>query len=101
MTRRALVQPPLLFSSGDRVSREEFLAAWEEMPDLKFAELIDGVVYMPSPLSADHGDYDAVVHAWGAVYAGRSGIARVSGNITWLMLDSAPQPDSTIRLLPE
>jgi hypothetical protein len=72
------------------------------MPDLKFAELIDGVVYMPTPLSVDHGDYDAIVDAWGAVYADRCRIARVSGNITWLMLDDgAPQPDTSIRVLPE
>ena len=27
----------------------------EAMPELKFAELIDGVVYMPSPQTSDHG----------------------------------------------
>ena len=37
---------PLLFESGDRMSREEFIARWEQMPELKNAELIDGVVFM-------------------------------------------------------
>ena len=41
-----LVEPkrqPLI--AGDCLSREEFLQRWNRLPDLKFAELIDGVVY--------------------------------------------------------
>ncbi len=33
---------------GERLSREEFMARWERMPQLKRAELIDGTVYLPS-----------------------------------------------------
>jgi hypothetical protein len=40
---------------GQRLTREEFLRRWEAMPELKFAELINGVVYMPSPQTSDHG----------------------------------------------
>ena len=46
---------PILLSPGDRMSRDEFLARWEQMPSLKRAELIDGVVYMPSPVSLPTG----------------------------------------------
>ena len=49
---------PLLFEPGERLSVDEFLDLWERMPNLKFAELIDGVVYMPSPLSFEHGRRD-------------------------------------------
>ena len=35
--------------AGQRLDVQEFLRRWEAMPELKFAELIDGVVYMPSP----------------------------------------------------
>ncbi len=39
---------------GQRMSREEFLRRWEQLPHLKYAELIGGVVYTPSPLSLPH-----------------------------------------------
>ncbi len=34
-------------------------------------------------------------------YAARTGICEVVSNATWVMLDSAPQPDGALRLLPE
>src|SRR4051812_38376117 len=40
--------PPL--QMGDNLTREEFLRRWEEHPEVKKAELIGGIVYMPSPL---------------------------------------------------
>ena len=40
--------PPL--ESGDRLTRAEFLRRYDAMPDLKKAELIEGVVYVPSPV---------------------------------------------------
>ena len=46
--------PPL--ADGEELSREEFLRRWEAMPHLKRAELLGGVVHMPSPLSTPHGD---------------------------------------------
>lgn len=93
---------PLLFEPGDRLSREEFLKRWEQMPDLKFAELIDGVVYMPSPVSAEHATRDGDVHLLLATYAARSGVCTFVVGATWLMEhDSAPQPDSALRLLPD
>src|ERR1017187_4467732 len=52
----APVLPPRL-RDGDRLTREEFLSRWEGMPDLKFAELIDGIVYMASPVWNTHCDY--------------------------------------------
>jgi hypothetical protein len=40
--------PPL--EPGDRLSRIEFERRYEAMPHLKKAELIQGVVHMPSPV---------------------------------------------------
>ena len=65
-----LAESPLL-SPGDRMGRDEFLDRWYKMPGLKFAELIDGVVYMPSPLSNPHGRHDNLVHGWLFHYAAR------------------------------
>jgi hypothetical protein len=35
--------------TGERLTVEEFLRRWEELPKLKNAELIDGVVLLPGP----------------------------------------------------
>ena len=53
---------PLLFEPGDRLSLVEFLERWEQMPGLQFAELIDGVVHMPSPVSLSHASVDGHIH---------------------------------------
>src|SRR5438128_2463232 len=54
---------------GQKLTVKEFLRRWEAMPELKFAELIDGVVYMPSPLTRKHGITDSHSNAWLATYA--------------------------------
>jgi hypothetical protein len=92
---------PLLFHAGDRMSRDEFLELWEKMPDLKFAELIDGVVYLPSPVSLVHSRWDAILHGWAFNYTIRAGFIDVLPNATWLMEESAPQPDLALRIRPE
>lgn len=37
-----------LLEAGDRLSREEFERRYARMPELKKAELIEGIVYLPS-----------------------------------------------------
>jgi hypothetical protein len=69
---------PLLFEPGDRLSLDEFLERWEKMPDLKCAELIDGVVHMPSPVSIEHGDRDSQLNGLLFTYAVRTGVCSVS-----------------------
>lgn len=91
---------PLFFEPGDRLTLEEFLARWEQMPGLKFAELIDGIVHMPSPLSMEHGRRDGQVQLLLSFYALRTGVCEMISNATWLMAGSAPQPDTALRLLP-
>lgn len=83
------------------MSRDEFLERWERMPELKNAELIDGVVYMPSPVSNIHGTFDAQFHFALSYYAARTPGCKCVVNTTWLMLESAPQPDSALYILPE
>ena len=94
------IDPPLL-ESGDRMSREEFLARWEQMPGLKRAELIDGVVYIPSPVSRRHGRHDLLLQGWIFHYIARCPFVEALSNSTWLMQGSAPQPDVAMRLKPE
>jgi hypothetical protein len=100
MNRVAYLEP-LLFEAGDRLGRDEFLSRWERMPDLKFAELIDGVVYLPSPLSLEHSERHGVLQTWAGVYAGHAGFVQVLPIATWLMEErSAPQPDLALRIKP-
>ena len=93
------ISQPLV--SGERLSREEFLRRWEALPNLKRAELLEGVVYLPSPLSVAHGSEDFLVAYWLAHYAGFTPGCQGGSNATWLMLEDAPQPDGFLCLLPE
>ena len=95
------VDIPMLLAPGDRMDLEEFLQRWEQEPGLKFAELIDGVVYMPSPTSVPHSDFDGLAQSVFGHYRLRSGICKTRPNATWLMLGSAPQPDLVLSLKPE
>ena len=52
-----------------KLTSVEFLQRWDAMPNLKFAELINGVVYMASPLGFDHGDHDNLLAMWIGYYA--------------------------------
>jgi Uma2 family endonuclease len=87
--------------AGQRMSVKEFLRRWEAMPELKFAELIDGVVYMPSPVTTDHGRNDAWVVIWLGNYCAYTPGCEVGSQATWLMLRSAPQPDAFLWVRPE
>jgi len=42
------IPPPL--RDGDHLKSDEFIRRWQAMPDLKHAELVDGMVYMASPV---------------------------------------------------
>src|SRR3954467_11172818 len=70
--------PPLV--RGDFLSRDEFLRRWEAMPEVKRAELIKGVVYMPSPVSPRHGDTENEVGTWLGVYTASTPGCRGSNN---------------------
>lgn len=88
-------------SFGDCLSPEEFLRRWEADPTLKRAELIRGVVYMPSPVSIEHGDMESIVGTWLGTYRAFTPGTAVAHNATVLLTDDIPQPDIHLRLLPE
>ena len=94
-----VMRPPGLVS-GERLTVEEFLRRWEELPELKNAELIDGVVYVPSPVSIEHGSLDFRIHLWLTYYAQATPGCTGATNSTWLMSGSAPQPDVCLRIPP-
>jgi Uma2 family endonuclease len=92
--------PPLL--EGDSLTSEEFLWRREQIPDLKHAELIDGIVYISSPASRGHGDIQSTLNGWLNVYAMATPGCQPGLEGTWLMGPrNVPQPDTTLRILPE
>jgi len=90
------VQP---LCEGQQLTVREFLRRWEAMPEVKFAELIDGFVYMPSPQTSDHGRTELRIDAWLAIYIANTPGCDAGSQSTWLMLRSAPQPDSYLWIL--
>ena len=99
MSSMRTVPPPLL--PGQSLTRDEFLCRWEALPELKNAELIDGIVYMSSPVSNPHRKSDVLIIAWLGAYAAGTPGCEAGSNGTWLMLEGAPQPDADLRILPE
>src|SRR5438094_538679 len=78
---------------GQRLTVKEFLRRWEAMPELHYAELIEGVVYMSSPVRTEHGTNDFDVGGWLCVYSAYTPGCDGGKEGTWFMLTSAPQPD--------
>src|SRR5689334_11456950 len=92
--------PPL--ENGDLLTRPEFERRYEAMPELKKAELIEGVVYGPSPVSHDrHSRNHAALMAWLTHYwLSTPGVdAGVKGSLR-LDLDNEPQPDAYLLIQP-
>ena len=92
--------PPL--ENGDRLTRDEFERRYEAMPHLKKAELIEGVVYVPSPVRyRHHGAPHAHLISWLGQYAAGTPGVEVSDNSTVrLDLDNEPQPDALLLIDP-
>ncbi|HEV2949875.1 MAG TPA: Uma2 family endonuclease [Gemmataceae bacterium] len=88
-------------AAGDKLTREEFLARWEANPDIKKAELIGGIVFMPSPVSIEHGQMEADVGTWLSNYRAATPGTAGGHNTTSFLLEDTPQPDLYLRLLPE
>ncbi|MCC6590563.1 MAG: Uma2 family endonuclease [Bryobacterales bacterium] len=86
---------PLLIT-GMKMSREEFIEAWENEPNLKCAELIDGTVFVSSPVSLDHGLYESLMVAWLRAYSSKAPGLMCATNVTSYLQESAPQPDVSL-----
>jgi Uma2 family endonuclease len=84
--------------SGDHLTREEFHRRYCARPDLKKAELVDGVVYVPSPVRfLQHGRPHGLVMLWLGTYCVRDPDLLLADNTTVLLDDrSEVQPDAFI-----
>jgi Uma2 family endonuclease len=99
-TLDAHASPIPLLRNGDRLTRAEFLRRYHAMPDLHHAELIEGRVYMPSPVSAArHGEPHFDFITWLGVYRAMTpGVVGGDNSTLNLDLDNAPQPDGYLRI---
>jgi Uma2 family endonuclease len=92
--------PPL--EPGDHLTAAEFLRRYEAMPEVKKAELIQGIVYMAPPVRIDvHAEPDNLIQTWLGTYAIATKGVKAAGNGTVrLGPDDVPQPDGLLRILP-
>ena len=89
-----------ILCAGDRLTRDEFERRYSAMPDLKKAELIEGVVYMGSPVSlTKHGQPHLVLGNWLGFYEVNTPELDSGSNSTVrLDLDNEVQPDLLLRI---
>jgi len=96
---REIVGKILPLENGDRLTRAEFERRYSSMPNLKKAELIEGVVYMGSPVRVIHGQPHAQVIGWLFSYqVATPGIALLDNTTVRLDADNEPQPDALLRI---
>jgi len=96
-----LVPAPPPLESGDHLTRPEFERRYVAMPHIKKAELIEGVVYLASPVRITHGWPHAQIMAWlGAYCAATPGVDFGDNATVRLDIDNEPQPDALLRIEP-
>ncbi len=105
LPKRPALRPPVQFDlppleNGDRLSRAEFERRYQAHPEIKKAELIEGAVYMPSPIRFEqHGRPHSDVMTWLGVYRAATPGVLIGDNVTVrLDLENEVQPDIVARL---
>jgi len=103
MSERSLViDPSRALVEGQRLDQPTFHALYEAMPPGTRAELINGVVLMPSPVGPAHGRAQFPTIAWLSYYVENTpGVEGMDNTSTALGSKSEPQPDVLLRILPE
>ncbi|MFM9963806.1 MAG: Uma2 family endonuclease [Planctomycetaceae bacterium] len=93
--------PPL--EPGDCLNATEFLRRSAAMPELKKAELINGVVYMSAAVRVDqHAEPDSFIQGLLFFYASHTrGVRSLTNGTVRLNPDDVVQPDAALRILAE
>jgi Uma2 family endonuclease len=89
--------PPL--ENGDLLTRDEFERRWELHPEIKKAELINGMAFVQLTVSRKHSKPHSSVAGWAIVYAASNGAVEVLTEATVRLGDHDLQPDVLIRRL--
>jgi Uma2 family endonuclease len=103
MPERPIAKVELPLESGEHLDAVEFLRRYEAMPQVKKAELIQGIVYMGSPVNAEyHGEPDNIIQTWLGTYCGATpGIKCAANSTVRLGVRNVAQPDALLLILPE
>jgi Uma2 family endonuclease len=96
---RLLTIPRL--ENGDKLTLKEFEHRYQGMTELKKAELIEGIVYMASPLRiTNHGNPHARIITWLGYYWSVTPGIELGDNCTVRLDDqNEPQPDALLRII--
>lgn len=88
----------LPLESGDRLTRAEFERRYACHPEIRRAELIEGVVYVASPVKIEqHGKPHGSIMAWLVTYGSRhAGVTWADNATVRLDADNEPQPDALL-----
>jgi Uma2 family endonuclease len=98
--RRIGSLPPL--ENGDQLDQPTFHERYQAMPEVTRAELIGGIVHMPSPQKVPHSKAQKLVLRWLDEYAEATpGTEALVNNTQILGLDSEPEPDACLFIVPE
>jgi len=95
-------KPSARLKNGARLNQQTFHTLYEASPPGFRAELIGGVVHVPSPLKNPHGEHGFVVIHWLGDYVMHTPGVKGTENATHILgPDSEPQPDVSLRILSE
>ncbi len=91
----------LPLEAGDHLDQATFHESYKAMPAKFRAELIGGIVIVPSPLSSEHGAYHALVMTWLGNYWIETPGTQARDNATAILGEtSEPQPDAALIIDP-
>ena len=94
--RPAVETPPLC--NGDNLTREEFERLWDLHPEIKHAELINGIVHLELSVSPEHATKHVVAVCWlGTYWAGRPGMEAGDNGTVRFADGNDMQPDAVLR----
>ena len=101
--RQGATEPVPPLENGDRLTRNEFERRYHAMPDVKKAELIEGIVYMPAPVRLRrHGQPHSDAVIWLGTYRlATPGVLQGDNSTARLDLDNEPQPDVLLMVDPD
>ncbi len=92
--------PPL--ENGDHLDQQTFHARYQAMPEDCRAELIGGIVFMPSPQKMPHSKAQQLVIRWLDEYTEATpGTDALVNNTQILGPESEPEPDACLFITPE
>jgi Uma2 family endonuclease len=88
---------PAHFENGDMLTLNDFLRRYERMPNVKKAELIEGVIHMASPVRINlHSRPDGIMQGWLFAYAAMHDLEMFPNTTLLLDVENCFQPDSML-----